>query len=242
MWSRHVAVSFSRTYKGRHHAPHMFIIDRHFLYSFLPDPRISLVNILPMAQPLLPNTGYTRGTKTKDAFPSVTIQFRGLVSLTWMAQINTSSYTDGTGTTITLPFSLWLNIHSSGMWQKVAWQNCSWQEMSRRNSGRKGIQRYVAKSGMTKLFLARNVSTKFRPERKRNFMNIIPSTCFKYFFYCCFLLTVKPKQSQSQSIHFPGIASCLHLSSGGKQLCFETYLVQWNVGQSSCHDSCLGYR
>ena len=79
-------------------------------------------------------------------------------------------------------------------------------------------------------------------ERKRNFMNIIPSTCFKQFFYYYFLLTVKPKQSQSHSIHFPGIASCLHLSSGRKTIVFETHLVQWNVGQSSCHDSCLGNR
>ena len=75
----------------------------------------------------------------------------------------------------------------------------------------------------------------YSQKRKRNFMNIIPSTCFKQY-----LLTVKPKQSQSQSIHFPGIASCLHLSNGGKTTVFETYLVQWNVGQSSWHDSCLG--
>ena len=174
-----------------------------FPIQFLPDPRISLVSILPMTQPLLLNTGFTRGTKTKDAFPSVTIQFRSLVSLTWMAHINTCSYIDGTGTTITLHFRLWLNTHYSGI---ICGKKCLDE-----------IQ-----------------------ERKRNFMNTIPSTCFKQFFYRCFLLTVKPKQSQSQSIHFPGIASCQHLSSGGKTIVFETYLVQWNVGQSSCHDSCLG--
>ena len=132
-----------------------------FPIQFLPDPRISLMNILPMAQPLLLNTGYTRGTKTKDAFPSVTIQFRGLVSLTWMAHINPCSYTDGTGTTITLPFSLWLNTHYSG-------EKC----LDKTVPGKKCVDEIQ--------------------ERKRNFMNIIPSTCFKQFFYRCFLLTVKP--------------------------------------------------
>ena len=34
MWSRHIAVSFLRTYKGCRHAPRMLIMDRHFLYSF----------------------------------------------------------------------------------------------------------------------------------------------------------------------------------------------------------------
>ena len=186
-----------------------------FPIQCLPDPRISLVNILPMAQPLLPNTGYTQGTKTKDAFPSVTIQFRGLVSLTWMAHINTCSYIDGMGTTITLPFSLWLNTHYSGIVCGEIW-------LDKTVPGKKCLDEIQ--------------------ERKRNVMNIIPSTCFKQLFYCCFLLTVKPIQSQSQSIHFPGIASCLHLSSGGKTIVFEMYLVQWNVGQSLCHDSCLGNR
>ena len=213
MWSRHIAVSFLRRYKGCRHAPRMLIMDRHFPIQFLPDPRISLVSILPMVQPLLPNRCFTRRktkdafewTKTKDAFPSVTIQFRGLVSLTWMAHIKTCSYIDGTGTAITLPFSLCLNTHYSGI---VCGKKCL-DEIH---------------------------------ERKRNFMDIIPSTCFKQFFYYYFLLTVKPKQSQSQSIHFPGIASCLHLSSGGKTIVFETYLEQWKVGQSSCHDPCLGNR
>ena len=169
-----------------------------------------------MAQPMLPNTGYTRGTKTKDAFWSVTIQFRCLVSFTWMARINTCSYIDGTAvTTITLPFGLWLNTRYSAIVCGEKWPD-------KTVPGKKCLIEIQ--------------------ERKRHFMNIIPSTCFKQFFYRCFLLTVKPKQSQSQSIHFPEIASCLHFSSGGKTIVFETYLVQWNVGQSSCHDSCLGNR
>ena len=34
MWSRHIVVSFLRRYKGCRHAPRMFIIDQHFLNSF----------------------------------------------------------------------------------------------------------------------------------------------------------------------------------------------------------------
>ena len=49
-------------------------------------------------------------------------------------------------------------------------------------------------------------------------------------------------RNQSQSMNFPRLASCLHLSRGWKTVAFETYLVQWNVGQSSCHDYYLGNR
>ena len=34
VWSRHIAVSFLRTYKGCRHAWCMLIIDQHFIYSF----------------------------------------------------------------------------------------------------------------------------------------------------------------------------------------------------------------
>jgi len=96
------------------HSPGIRKLSIFFFAYYFQKSSISLVNILPMALPLLPNTGYTWGIKRKDAFLSVTIQFRGLVSLTWMAHINTCSYIDGTGTTIsiTLHFGLWLNTHS----------------------------------------------------------------------------------------------------------------------------------
>ena len=48
--------------------------------------------------------------------------------------------------------------------------------------------------------------------------------------------------AQSQSIQFPGIASCLYLSSGGKIIVFEMYLLQWNVGLSLHYASFLGNR
>jgi len=54
-----------------------------------------------------------------------------------MAHINTCSYIDGTGTTITLPFGLWLNTHYSGIVCGEKWlDKTSWQEMSRQNSGK----------------------------------------------------------------------------------------------------------
>ena len=86
----------------------------------------------------------------------------------------------------------------------------------------------AAKKGLDKTVRGKKYLVEIQ-ERKRNFMNIISSMYFKQFIYHCFLLTVKPKQSQSQSIHFPGIASCLHLSSGGKTIVFETYLVHFPV-------------
>ena len=63
----------------------------------------------------------------------------------------------------------------------------------------------VVKNGWTKLFLQKRSCWN---SGKRKFVNIIPSRCF-ILHLRCFLLTVKPKQSQS--IHFPGIASCLYI-------------------------------
>ena len=79
---------------------------------------------------------------------------------------------------------------------------------------------------------------KFRKEEKFHENN--PIHMLQTGLLLLLLVTVKPKQSQSQSIHFPGIASCLHLGSGGKTIVIEMYLLQWNVGQFSCHNSCLG--
>ena len=153
-----------------------------FPIQFLPDPRISLVNILLvnillMAQPLLPNTGYTWGTKTKDAFPSVTIQFRGLISSTWMAHINTcSGYIDGIDITITLPFSLWLNTHYSGI-------VCGEKWLDKTVPGKKCLDKIQV--------------------RKRNFMNIIPSMCF-YPVLLLLLLAHGQAETKSESVYqFP---------------------------------------
>ena len=136
-----------------------------------------------MAQPLLPNAGYTRGTKTKDAFLSVTVQFRGLVSLTWMTHINTCTYIDSTGTTITLPCGLWLNTRYSGV-----------------VCGKKWLDKTVpGKQCLVEI-------------QKRKRMNIILPTCFKQFFYCCFLLTDKHKQSRSVCISCSGMRVSPHVT------------------------------
>ena len=192
-----------------------------------------------MAQPLMPNTGYTtQGTKTKDVFLSVTILFRGLVSLTWIAHINTCSYIDDTALTTQTPSAGLRHPSFGGRCRKA--MIGVWSQLSPCLSV-SGSTLVCGETWLDKTVPGKKCLVEIQ-KRKRNFMNIITSTCFKQFFYRCFLLTVKPKQSHSQSIHFPGIASCLPLSSGGKTTVFETYLVQWNVGQSSCHDPCLGNR
>ena len=123
-----------------------------FHIQFLCDPRISLVSILPMTQPLLPNTGFTRGTKmthsslspssSEASFPE---WLTSTPAVTLMALAQLSPFFSVSASTLTTVVS----------------------------------------------YVARNVDE--IQERKRNFMNIIPSTCFKQFFYCYFLLTVKPK-------------------------------------------------
>ena len=181
MWSWHIAVSFLWTCKGC----------QHFLYSFFLILEFLLWTSCPW-----PNTGIHRGNKNKKCIPLCHHPVQRPVSLSWMAHINTCSYSDGTGTTVTLPFSLWLNTHYSG--------NTS-----------------VAKKWLDKTVPGKKYHHKFQ-ERKRNFMTIIPPTCFKQFFYRCFLLS---QAQMNPSIHFPGIAYA-YLSSGGKTIMFERYPLQ----------------
>ena len=166
-----------------------------FPIQFRPDPRIFLVNILPMAQLLL-HMLHT-GNKNKRHIPVC------------HHPVQRPRFLDLKGTHQHLQLHWWHCHHNyhPAFWSltqhslhcfclrwKMAGQNCSWQEMSHQNSGRED---------------------KFH---EHNPIHVLQ------FFYRCFLLTVKPKQSQSQSIHFPGIALCLHLSSGGKTILFEMYL------------------
>ena len=185
-----------------------------FPIQFLPDPRISLVSILPMTQPLLPNTGFIRGNKTKDTFPSVTIQFRGLVSLTWMAHINTSSYISGAGTTITLPFSLWFNIHYSGIICGEKWHD---------------------KTVPGKKCLRKKNSGKEEKFHENNPVHVLQTVLLSL------LLAHGQAQTKSESVYpFPRNSIVPTSQQWRETIVFETYLVQLNVGQSSCHDSCLG--
>ena len=100
-------------------------------------------------------------------------------------------------TTITLPFGLWLNTRYSVIIirRKMAGQNCSWKEMSRRNSG-----------------------------KKETFHEHNPIHMLQ-FFYRCFLLTVKPKQSPSV-YPFPGNSIVPTF-----QQCRENNCV-WNVSSA----------
>ena len=166
-----------------------------FPIQFLPDSRISLVSILPMIQPLLPNsnTGFTWGTKTKDTFPSVIIQFRGLVSLTWIAHINTCSYIDGIAVITQTPSAGLRHPSFGGRCRKA--MIGVWSQLSPCLSV-SGSTLVCGETWLDKTVPGKKCLVEIQ-ERKRHFMNIIPSTCFKQFFYLCFLLTVKPNQSQS---------------------------------------------
>ena len=172
MWSQHIAVSFLRTYKGYHHAPCMFIINQHFLYSFFLILEFLLWTSCPW-----PNhcclTQVTQGEQKQKTHP---VQRPGFLDL------------NGPHQHLQLHWWHWHSYHPS--FQSLAQHSLQWYQS-------------VAENGWTKLFLARNISTKFRKGREIHEHNPIQ------FFYRCFLLTVKPKQSQSQSTHFPGIASCL---------------------------------
>ena len=46
-WSRQIAITFLRTYKGYHHAPRVFSIDQNFLYSFFLIPEFLLLASFP---------------------------------------------------------------------------------------------------------------------------------------------------------------------------------------------------
>ena len=184
MWSRHIAVSFLRTYKGHRHAPRMLIMDRHFLYSFF-----LILEFLLWASCPWPNhcclTQVSHGEQKQKTHSR-------LSPSSWEASF---------------PWPEWLTSTPAVTLMAVA-QLSPFLSVS-------------ASTHYSGIVCGKKCLNEIQ-ERKRNFMNIIASTCFKQFFYRCFLLTVKPKQSQSQSIHFPGIASCLHLSSGGKTIAFET--------------------
>ena len=190
MWSRHIAISFLRTCKGCRHAPRMLIMDRHFLYNFF----LILEFLLWASCPWHNHcclTQVSHGEQNKRRIPVChhPVQWPRFLDL------------NGSHQHQQLHFWHWHNYHPSfqslaqhslqwyRMWRNMAWQNCSWQEMSRRNSG-----------------------------KEEKFHEHNPIHVLQYFFYCCFLLTVKPKQSQSQSIHFPGTASCKHICSGGKRI------------------------
>ena len=104
--------------------------------QFLPDPTISLVHILPMAQPLLPNTGYTRGTKTKDTFLSPSSSGDSFPRPEWLTSTPA----------VTLMALAQLSPCFSVSGSKLV-----------------TVVLPVVKNGWTKLFLARNVSLKLWP-------------------------------------------------------------------------------
>ena len=204
-WSRHIAVYFSRTCKGCRHAPRMFIIDQNFQYSFFLIPEFLLWASCPW-----PNhcclTQVTHG-KQKQKTHSCLLPSSSEVSFPWHEWPTSTP-------AVTLMALAQLSPCLSASGSTLA-----------------TVLSSEAKNGWTKLFLARNVSSKFRKGREISWTWIM----WIMFIYRCFLPTVKLKVRVSLSI---SLASCLHFSSRKKTTVFKTYLVQWNVGQSSCHDSC----
>ena len=115
VWSWHITYK-GWTYKGCRHAPCMFIIDEHFLYSFFLILEFLLWTSCPWPNHycLTHVTHRKQKQKTHSCLSPSSWEASFDISLTWKVHINTCSYIDGTAvTTITLPFGLWLNTRYS---------------------------------------------------------------------------------------------------------------------------------
>ena len=168
MWSRHIAVSFLRTYEGCRHAPRMmFIINQHFLYSFFLILEFLLWTSCPWPSHCC-LTQVTHGEQKQKTHSRLSPSSSG-ASFPWPEWLTSTPVV-----TLMAPLS-----------QLSPCRSVSGATLA-------AVLSSVAKNGWTKLFLASKVSSKFRKGK-----DIIPSTCSKQFVYRCFLLTVKPKQSQS---------------------------------------------
>ena len=137
MWSRHIAVSFLRTSKGCRHAPRMFIIDQHFLYSFF----LILEFLLWTSCPWPNHCCLTQVTHGEQKQRRISVCHHPVQRPRFL-DLN------GSHQHLQLHWWHWHNYHPSfqslaqhslqwyRIWRKMAGQNCSWQEMSRRNSGK----------------------------------------------------------------------------------------------------------
>ena len=136
MWSRHIAVSFLRTYKGCRHAPRMFIIDRHFLYSFF----LILEFLLSASCPWPKNCSLTQVTHGEQ-------------------KQKTHSRLSPSSSEASFPWPQWPSSTFAVTLMALA------PFLSVSGSTLATVLSSVAKNGWTKLFLARNVSSKFTKER-----------------------------------------------------------------------------
>ena len=129
-WSRHIAVSFLRTYKGCRHAPRMLIMDRHFLYSFF-----LILEFLLWASCPWPNhccltqvSHEEQKQKTHSSLSSSSSE----ASFPWPEWLTSTPAVTFLALAQLSPFFQSLAQHSlqwCRMWRKKPWQNCSWQEM-----------------------------------------------------------------------------------------------------------------
>ena len=130
-----------------HHRPQ-------FPTLFLPDPRISLVNILPMAQPLLV-THREQKQKMHSCLSPSSLE-------------------------ASFPWPEWLTSTPAVTLMALAQLSPC---LSVSGSTRNTVVSSVAKKWLDKTVPGKKCLTKIQ-ERKKNFMNIIPATYFKQFFSC----------------------------------------------------------
>ena len=214
MWSRHIAVSFLRTYKGCRHAPRMFIIDRHFLYSFFLILEFLLWTSCPW-----PNhcciTQVTHGEQKQKTHSRLSPSSSGAsfpwpewptstpaVTLMALAQLSH------------LPFSLWLNTHYNGI-------VCGEKWLDKTVPGKKCLDEME--------------------ERNRNVMNWHNPSHVLQTVPLSLLLAHGQAQTKSESVYpFPRNSIVPTSQRWRENNCLKRISCNWNVGQSSCHDSCLG--
>ena len=173
MVSQHIAVSFLRTCKGFHHAPRIFTTDQNVLYSFFLILEFFLWTSCPWPNHWFLTRYTTQETKTKDIFLSVTIQFRSFrsfrsflsPSFPWPEWLTSTPVV-----TLMTPLS---QLKLQGLVYDILpleegagkrWSECGYNYHSAFRSLAQHSS--VAKHGWTKLFLARNVSSKFRKGRE----------------------------------------------------------------------------
>ena len=179
-----------------------------FPIQFLPDPRISLVNILPIAQLLLCITQVTHGEQ-KQKMHSRLSPSSSEASFPWPEWPTSTP-----AVTLTAPLS--------------QLSPC----LSVSGSTLATVLSSVAKNGWTKLFLARNVSSKFRKEtfHEHNPIHVLQTVLLS--------LLLAHGQAKTKSVYpFPR-NSIVPTSQQWRENNFVWNVsVQWNR-----HDSCLGNR
>ena len=158
VWSQHIAVSFLRTYEGCRHAPHMFIIDQHCLFSFV----LILGFLLWPSCPWPNHWCLTQVTHREQ-------------------KQKTHSHLSPSSSEASFPWPEWPTLTPAVTLMALA-QISPFLSIS-------GLTLMTVVSSVAKKWLDRTVPGKKCldeiQERKKSFMKVILSTCFRQFFYLC---------------------------------------------------------